>query len=165
MNHLVRCQNDHLFSTRLYGNKCPFCKIETTSQEQQDVEKRMDKDGNIRLLAPDEKVCGWIVCIEGVQSGRSYEIKDGRNFIGRGIDMDIQILGDDQIDIGSHIIIAYDKRTKRSRLLPGAGNGLAYHMGEAVYEPKDLSAYDEIKIGDSKLLFIPFTGKRFSWKE
>jgi len=157
MNHLVRCQNNHLFSTRLYGNKCPFCNIKVTSKEQEEE--------SIRPLDPDEKVCGWLVCIEGVQSGRSYEIKSGKNFIGRGSDMDIRILGDSRIDISGHAIIVYDKKTKRSKLVSGLGNGLVYHMGEAVYESKDLSAYDEIEMGNSKFLFIPFTGKKFSWKE
>ncbi|MCI8774164.1 MAG: FHA domain-containing protein [Lachnospiraceae bacterium] len=165
MGHLVRCQNNHLFSTRRYGDECPFCNIKITSQEQDDIEKRTNEDGSIRMLDLDEKVCGWLVCIEGIQSGRSYEILNGRNLIGRGFDMDIQILGDEQIDIRGHAIIFYDKKTKRSKLFSGLGNSLVYHMGEVVYEPKDLSAYDEIEMGNSKFLFIPFIGKKFSWKE
>lgn len=165
MGNLARCQNNHLFSTRRHGSVCPYCKIETTSPEQEDIEKRRNKDGSIRLLHPDEKVCGWLVCTEGIQSGRSYELKNGINNIGRGFDMDIQILGDNRIASGCHAVIAYDKRIKKSRLIPGKGSDLVYHKGAAVYEPKDLSAYDEIEIGNSRFLFIPFTGKKFSWKE
>ncbi len=165
MNHLVRCQNNHLFSTRLYGNKCPFCNIKITSQEQKELRKRMNKDGSINPLSPEERVCGWLVCIEGIQAGKSYEIKSGKNFIGRGFDMDIQILGDIQIGISNHAMIVYDKKTKKSKLFAGSGNDLIYHKGEAVYESKELSAYDEIEMGNSRFLFIPFTGKKFNWKE
>lgn len=79
--------------------------------------------------------------------------------------MDIQILGDKEIEVNCHAIIVYDKKTKQSKLFPGTGKGLVYYKGDTVYSSINLTAYDEIEIGNSKFLFIPFTGKKFNWEE
>ena len=55
-------------------------------------------------------VCGWLVCIEGARVGMDYKIYKGKNFVGRGDDMDIQILGDNEINRKNHTIIVYDAK-------------------------------------------------------
>ena len=47
-------------------------------------------------------VCGWLVCIEGARVGMDYKIFKGKNFVGRGDAMDIQILGDNEINRKNH---------------------------------------------------------------
>lgn len=164
-SNLIRCQNHHLFSRRRHGTKCPYCGLETVTYEMEDIKKRTDESGSIHPLSADEKVCAWLVCTEGIRAGKSYEIRNGSNSIGRGYDMDIQILGDKEIEVNYHAIIVYDKKTKQSKLFPGTGKGLVYYKGDTVYSSINLTAYDEIEIGNSKFLFIPFTGKKFNWEE
>lgn len=57
------------------------------------------------------------------------------------------------------------KRQNKVSWFPGTGKGLVYYKGDTVYSSINLTAYDEIEIGNSKFLFIPFTGKKFNWEE
>ena len=108
MGNLIRCQNGHLFSSRRYGTVCPYCNIETNTKEKQDTEKNGKTDVEIEeaLFKENiEPVCGWIVCIEGPRQGKDYKVKNGKNFIGRADDMDIQILGDEHISRRNSILL------------------------------------------------------------
>lgn len=164
MNGLVRCQNGHLFSSRRYGTVCPYCNIETNTQERQEVQVP-EVDVESLVMSKIQPVCGWIVCIEGPRQGKDYKIHEGKNFVGRADDMDIQILGDNKINRRNHAILVYDPKKHETVLLPGDSNGLVYHNDNAVYVPVVLSVYDVIELGDSKFLFIPFCGEHFRWED
>ncbi len=98
------------------------------------------------------------VTIEG------YEIKSGKNFMGRADDMDIQVLGDNKISRRNHGVIVFDPKKKETVLLPGESNGIVYHNDAAVYTPTVLNPYDVIEMGDSKFVFVPFCGENFMWE-
>ena len=167
---LIRCQNGHMFSERRYGTVCPYCNIQTSvpkkvvdplpEQQKQQQEVEMDL-----LYQEVEPVCGWLVCIEGTRVGKDYKLKNGKNFIGRADDMDVQIIGDNYIANRNHAIIVYDAKKKNNVLLPGDSSGIAYLNGEPIYMPTELAAYDVIDLGKSKFLFVPFCGEHFEWEE
>lgn len=93
---LMRCPNGHMFNTRKHGSICPYCNMETAVVEEAKAPEGFETP--MELLEEEvPPVCGWLVCIEGARIGRDYKIKDGKNFVGRGDDMDIQILGDNEI--------------------------------------------------------------------
>lgn len=165
-SNLIRCQNGHLFSARRYGTVCPFCNIETATQEKKET-AAADKEVLEELLLTQETspVCGWIVCISGPRQGKDYKIRTGKNFIGRADDMDIQILGDNKISRRNHGVIVFDPKKRETVLLPGDSNGLVYHNDGAVYTPVVLNAYDVIEMGDSTFVFVPFCGEHFMWEE
>ena len=108
-------------------------------------------------------VCGWIVCISGPRQGKDYKIVNGKNFVGRADDMDIQILGDNEISRRNHTIIVFDPKKKETVLLPGDSNGLVYLNDAALYIPQVLNPYDTIELGSSTFLFLPFCGGNFMW--
>lgn len=165
-SNLIRCQNGHLFSSRRYGTVCPYCNIETATKEKKEAGGKSDDVMEELLFTQDiSPVCGWIVCISGPRQGRGYEIKSGKNFIGRADDMDIQILGDNKIARRNHGIIVFDPKKKETVLLPGDSNGIVYHGENAVYSPTVLSAYDVVEMGDSRFVFIPFCGANFMWDD
>lgn len=164
MSNLTRCANGHMFSVRRHGTVCPYCNLETATEEKKET-GATDADVEALLTYGNtEPVCGWIVCIEGVRQGKDYKIRDGKNFIGRADDMDIQILGDNKISRRNHAVIVFDKKKKETVMLPGDSNGIAYLNGDAAYSPVPLSAYDVIELGESKFLFIPFCGEHFMWE-
>lgn len=164
MSNLVSCANGHMFSTRRHGTVCPYCNLETSTKEKQET-GATDEDVEALLTYHDiHPVCGWIVCIEGPRQGKDYKIRDGKNFIGRADDMDIQILGDNKISRRNHAVLVYDKKKKETVLLPGDSNGIAYLNDEAVYVPSALGAYDVIELGESRFLFLPFCGEHFTWE-
>lgn len=165
MSNLTRCQNGHMFSTRRHGTVCPYCNLETATQEKQET-GATDADVEALLTYHDiHPVCGWIVCIEGPRQGKDYKIRDGKNFIGRADGMDIQILGDNEISHRNHAVLVFDKKKKETVILPGDSNGIAYLNDEAIYVPTPLGAYDVIELGASRFIFIPFCGEHFTWEQ
>ncbi|WP_425448058.1 FHA domain-containing protein [Dethiothermospora halolimnae] len=161
---LIRCKNGHMFSARRYGTICPYCNIETETKEKEKQQPPEDFDIEEELMKVEvEPVCGWLVCIEGARVGKDYKIREGKNFIGRADDMDIQIIGDNKISRRNHAIVVYDPKKRNTVLLPGDASGIAYLNDEAVYIPTELSPYDIIELGKSKFLFVPFCGEHFEW--
>ena len=110
-------------------------------------------------------MCGWLICIEAARVGMDYKIYKGKNFVGRGDDMDIQILGDNEIDRKNHTIIVYDDKKLNTMILPGDSSGLAYLNDEPVYVPTELKPYDIISMGKSRFLFVALCGTNFSWDD
>lgn len=164
---LVRCKNGHLFSARKYGNTCPYCSIEV--EERESNEKRLidESDKVASLLETGEEiepVTGWLVCIEGPRKGKDYKIRAGKNFIGRADNMQIRIIGDNDISRVNHAVIIYDKKNRTTHILPGDSMGLAYLDGQAVYNPMELTAFSIIEMGKSQFLFVPLCGENFEWE-
>lgn len=160
--NLIRCQNGHMFSKKRYGTVCPFCNIETATPEKKEVQSEVDIEE--ALFHEDIKpVCGWIVCVSGPRQGKDYKVVSGKNFIGRADDMNIQILGDNEISRRNHAVIVFDPKKKETVLLPGDSNGLVYLNENAVYVPTPLSPYDKVEMGNSVFVFVPFCGNNFMW--
>jgi len=162
---IIRCENGHAFNERRYGKLCPYCGLMVK-----------DRDGNPTgkaqtvaeieeelLFSREEPVVGWIVCIAGIRQGKDYKLHAGKNFIGRADDMDVQILGDDQISRRNHAVIVYDPKKRETTLLPGESQGLVYLDGDVVFLPTVIEAYAKIEMGSSKFVFIPFCGEHFAW--
>ena len=112
-----------------------------------------------------DPVVGWLACVEGPSRGKSYTIRGGINSIGRGDRMDITITGDRTISLENHARISYSDRNNRFNLLPGDGRNIVYLNGEEVFSATPLQAYDLIDFGETKLLFVPLCGERFTWKQ
>lgn len=161
--NIIHCTNGHAFSKKRYGTICPYCNIETNTKEKSET-GLTDTEIEEKLFSESIKpVCGWLVCIEGARQGRDYKIITGKNFIGRADDMDIQILGDNEISRRNHAVIVFDPKKKETVLLPGESNGIVYLSDSALYSPAVLKAYDIIELGSSKFLFMPFCGEHFMW--
>lgn len=165
---LLRCSEGHLFSPRRYGNICPYCNKtvaiakEKSIAEEEQTSEGMPYLGDLEVMVP---VTGWLVCIEGPSKGRDYRILTGKNFLGRGENMDIRILGDNHIAKKNHAIFVYDPKKRKTMILPGDSQGLVYVNDEAVYTPLELCPYDIVEMGKSKFLFIPLCGENFEWEE
>ncbi len=161
--NIIHCTNGHAFSKKRYGTICPYCNIETNTKEKSET-GLSDTDIEEKLFRETIKpVCGWLVCIDGARQGKDYKIITGKNFIGRADDMDIQILGDNEISRRNHAVIVFDPKKKETVLLPGESNGIVYLSDSALYSPAVLKPYDVIELGGSKFLFMPFCGEHFMW--
>lgn len=111
-----------------------------------------------------DPVAGWLVCIEGAERGRSYELFARINTIGRGEENDVCISGDMTVS-KEHARLAYEPRYDGYQLIPGQATNSIYVNYTAVYVPTKLSSYDVIELGETKLLFIPLCGERFHWDD
>lgn len=111
-------------------------------------------------------VTGWLVSVKGVYFGRSFELKSGKNKIGRSHDMDVKLLNDESVSRSSAAVIVFDSKQQEFSILPGESDWLCYVNGKALYERVVLNGYEEIEFGDSennKYMFVPFCGKQFQW--
>lgn len=162
---LTRCVNGHLFSSRRHGSICPYCNMIVDYPDKKQAMMKDEDTPYISEIEVMDPVTGWLVCIEGPAKGRDYRIMAEKNFIGRAEDMHIQIIGDNTISRRNHAVVVYDPKKRNTILLPGDSSGLTYLNNEAVYQPAELSAYDIIEIGKSKLLFMPLCGEHFEWEE
>lgn len=170
---LIKCPNGHLFSARRYGSICPYCNMEAKNQDDGGPvwqDKRLSKEEaaaleEALLNQEADPVCGWLVCRKGAKPGKDYRIHTGKNFVGRGDDMDIQIVGDNRISKRNHAILVYDPKKRNFVLLPGDSSGITYLNEEAVYVPTPLNPYDVVEMGESQFIFLPFCGEHFEWDD
>jgi len=153
------CPNGHYYNSSRTGDICDVCGEKLDPPE--DLSDEEIKE--YTYIEEQDRVCGWLVCIEGLNAGRDYQIRDGKNFVGSSSCMDIQILGDRKIEKKNHMVIAYDSRDKATTILPGESQGMVYWQGHAIFNPKELSANDRIEIGESVFKFIPFCDGDFDW--
>jgi len=112
-----------------------------------------------------DPVVGWLVCTKGPARGRAFELRSARNFVGRSQDMHVALAGDPRISRDKHAIVTYDPKQNGFVLQQGeSSTQLVYLNGEAVYDPRQLSRYDQIELGDTELLFVPLCDDEFTWE-
>lgn len=115
-----------------------------------------------------DPVVGWLVCVKGVYFGKSFELKSGKNRIGRSYEMDIKLLNDQSVSRTCLAIIVFDTKAGDFSVLPGESDSLCYVNGQAVYGRVVLQGNERIELGDSEknqFLFIPLCGENFKWSE
>lgn len=106
----------------------------------------------------------WLVCIKGAYLGCAFECRAGRNKIGRGFEMDINLEKDLKVTREVNALLVYEPIKKLFFIQAGLGNGLVYCNDEIVMTFTSLKAHDHIMVGDSEFVFIPLCGERFSWE-
>ncbi|MBP3622256.1 MAG: FHA domain-containing protein [Lachnospiraceae bacterium] len=112
-----------------------------------------------------EPVVGWLVCISGEDAGKHFALKSGRNFIGRGNNMDVVLANDKSVSRDKHAIILYEPRKREFLAQPGESRELFYVNDEVVLNTEKLKAYDKLLIGATELYFVPFCGEIFAWED
>lgn len=108
-------------------------------------------------------VVGWLVCIDGSSKGSDYRLRAGYNYIGRAEYMDVCIKGDKMIGRERHAMVAYDHEERVFFFGPVDGKSTVRLNGKMVMVPSELHAYDILKIGATKLMFVPLCGEGFNW--
>ncbi len=108
-------------------------------------------------------VVGWLVCTEGVNKGTDYRLHQGRNFIGRSVEMDVCLFGDNTVSRSSHAVVVYDPRGNVYMAQPGDSKELLYVNDALVLTPIALKAMDILSVGETKLMFVPLCGESFHW--
>lgn len=112
-----------------------------------------------------EPVVGFLVCTKGEYFGDSFNLKNGRNFIGRAPSMDVVLDMDPMVSRERHAIITYEPRSRTFFAQPGDSHGMFYINDKVVLSNETLKAYDIISIGNTNLMFIPCCGPEFCWED
>lgn len=111
-----------------------------------------------------EPVVGWLVCLEGQDKGKGFELKTGKNFIGRAASMDIVLEGDSSVSRERHAIVTYEPKGKKFIAQPGESRELFYLNDDVVLENIEMKQGDVLLIGKITLKFVPFCGPDFCWE-
>lgn len=112
-----------------------------------------------------EPVVGWLVCIEGDHYGESFQLKSGRNFIGRSANMDVVLAGDMSVSRERHAIVIYEPKAKCFIAQAGDARELFYLNDKVVLNNEMMNNYDVLSVGNEKLLFVGLCGPQFCWED
>ena len=107
---------------------------------------------------------GWLVIVSGPGRGTCFTLQSGVAQIGRGEGQGIRLdFGDTSISRENHAAIAFD--TERNAFFIGHGGkaNLVRCNDMPVLSTQELSAGDQLRIGETTLLFTPLCGPGFSW--
>lgn len=174
MANLTRCEKGHFYDTDKHRT-CPYCdqlaEVGATTPVPQrnaiggDIRKGEDAGKTIGYYSdmPTKPVVGWLVAIEGSEIGKDFRLCSGRNYIGRGKDMDVVLEGDPRVSRSKHAVILFDPRSQKTLCQAGDSKELFYRNDLVVTETVELQQGDVLTIGDSKLMFVPFCGALHSW--
>lgn len=112
-----------------------------------------------------EPVVGWLVCISGPNQGEAFELRAGKNFIGRSAIMDVVIEKDNKISRDKHSAIMYEPMGRQFILLANEGSGMTYLNDKIALNTQELKDRDILMMGDSKLMLVSFCGENFTWDD
>lgn len=107
-------------------------------------------------------VTGWLVCMTGTERGRDYRLHAGKNFIGRSTSMDVLVAEDKTIARNKHCSVVYDPKGN-SFYISGEGGNLVYLNGRLLESSAQLQEGDEITVGKTDFMFIPFCREERTW--
>ena len=121
-----------------------------------------------RLTNPildDEPTVGWLIGVNGNYYGECFELKSGKNFIGRAPEMDIVLSADKTVSRYRHAVVLYEPHSRVFIAQAGESRELFYLNENVVLKNEQLNAYDTLLIGTTKLVFFPLCGSEFSWDD
>lgn len=125
--------------------------------------KQSSSSNPIAASAPASPCVGWLVCIEGENTGRDYRLFEGRNTIGRADTNSIALSGDTSVSREAQAIIAYEPRGNKFFAVPGTARSNAYVNGQILLSQIELKKNDLLELGATKLMFIPCCDDAFNW--
>lgn len=150
------------------GNNTPTGGTKNTVTDEPSVVMPNDEQKTVSYFdraIGSEPVVGWLVCTEGNNFGEDFKLKSGGNFIGRGREMDISLSGDPSVSRKKHAIVVYEPKNNMFLMQPGESRELTYLNGQVVLSTTQLSAYDVIQVGSTKLMFVPCCSDKFKWDD
>ncbi len=129
------------------------------------VDEKQHTVGMMQKKMGLEPVVGWLVCIDGVDKGRDYRLMARINSIGRSEEMDVCIKGDQSISNENHARLGYESKHNTFHLIPAESKNPIYLNDQVVYVPTQLSPYDVLEFGETRLVFIPLCSALFNWTD
>lgn len=190
---MKQCIKGHIYDEKR-NSECPYCQNNSVSEQPlfprtapifgndsgaafpktvplSDEPERKPSSGMSRTIALDrneagiDPVRGWLVAIDGVKTGTSFELHGEQNSIGRGSNFDVDLSFDNSVSSDGNAVIAFDLQTGKFYLSPIFGKGKNnVHLNSAMLlTPSELNDYDKIKIGAVTYVFRSLCNSSFSY--
>ena len=112
-----------------------------------------------------EPVVGWLVCIQGESQGKSFELYEGKNSIGRMRANKVCLADENSVSREEHASVIFDARNTVFYIHQGKSDKITYLNNNPVFMPQQLNRFDKIQLGDCELLFIPLCSDGFKWED
>lgn len=107
-------------------------------------------------------ISGWLVCIQGENKGKSFDLHIGKNFVGRSMKSDV-IINDPQISRENHFSIIYEPVSRKFFIMSGSS---VIHLNSSLLDhAQEMKEDDVIEAGESKFIFIPFCKEGRDWND
>ena len=111
------------------------------------------------------QVVGWLVVVEGPGRGEVLPLGYGVNDIGRGADARVRLdFGDATIDFRSQAAVIYTARSRRF-YLQSIASGNWVDSCPVVDKSVELTGGETLRMGQTRLRFVPLCGPDFDWRE
>ncbi len=140
----------------------------TAPQEGGNGQEQPDEDKTIAFgffgMTQRQPVTGWLVCMTGSERGQDYRLHVGKNFVGRSPSMDVVLTDDKTISRRKHCSVIYEPKESLFYVSPEEGNQV-YLNGRSLKATESLKEGDEIMIGATRLIFVPFNREDRKWEE
>ncbi len=108
---------------------------------------------------------GWLVCIEGNTKGTDYRLYSGYSYVGRDPKNQVAI-PDDHISSAPSFRILYDVPSRKFFINETDGARNPVYLNDELFAGRvELKPYDIIKLGHTRLLFVPLCTEKFAWEE
>lgn len=109
---------------------------------------------------------GWLVCIEGVTKGTDYRLYQGYSYIGRDPAQNQVAIPDDHISSVPSARILYDQESRKFFINESNGARNPVYLNDQLFDGRvELKPYDIIRMGRTRLLFVPLCTDKFAWEE
>lgn len=189
---VVRCEKGHFYDDEKYPD-CPHCGGDLPANPRRGLGDEMTVFGGALSSPPpaarpkmhvdmgamsgvqDEKtvgifrtekgrdpVVGWLVCTGGRELGRDFRLHAGRNYIGRAVKSDVALVDDERVSRDDHCSIVYEPRKSSFHLVRGEGEEVLVN-GQRLQDSLQLAGDEEIEIGGSLFVFVPFCKEGRTW--
>lgn len=113
----------------------------------------------------EKPVFGWLVIIDGPESGKDYRIDSGNCLVGTSKSCDIVIPALKRDDFENWFRICYDFRGGVFYIVPNADFTDIYIENEPVFSQRKITSHTVIEVGGIKLSFVPFCNEEISWNQ
>lgn len=110
-----------------------------------------------------DPVCGWLVCLDGENSGRYLRLFQGKNSIGGGGECMLPIDFAPGVHRGASALVLYDHAANRFWLMNAPGRDIVRINGEVLLAAAELGGGEVIQIGGASFRFVPLCGPKFRW--
>ena len=154
-----------------WGNEGSFEKTEPDVSAQgngwkDETTKFVDPAWTIDTGEQVRPATGWLVCVEGCVKGKDFRLYQGYSYIGRDPEKNQVSIPDMQISGVPSARILYDKDSRRFFINECDGAKNPIYLNDKLFDGRvELAPYDMIKLGSTKLLFVPLCTDKFAWGE
>lgn len=146
------CPKGHAYDKNSFS-ACPFC-----SESAPPIPQPPQPPPLPTRVRP---VVGWLICIQGYDVGEDFRLRTGYNSVGLAEDQDVRL--SDRNVSREHFTVAYEPEKNLYSVHMGKGKTIVRINDKVLEAAVELRKGDQIKVGDTVLIFIPLEQQYVKW--